>query len=103
MFQEFLDSGSGLLSEEKSLPILVFQLNSLDDVHDLFQKSETRKGDGLLGATSSGHTTCIELNFFFFFCQELSVKLRKRTLIKQSYLSRSTKETVLLGSQQEQK
>lgn len=39
MFQEFLDSGSCLLSEEKSLPILVFQLNSLDDVHDLFQKS----------------------------------------------------------------
>lgn len=31
------------------------------------------------------------------------MKLIKRTLVKQSYLSRSTEETVLLGSQQEKK
>lgn len=39
--------GSCLLSEEKErLPVLVFQLNCLDEAHDLFQKPKTRKDEG---------------------------------------------------------
>lgn len=63
--------GSCLLSEE-SLPVSVFQLNSLNEIHDLFQKPETRKGNG---AVRCNILRPYNLQWAELFCQVLSVQL----------------------------
>lgn len=42
-------------------------MNSLDEVHGVFEKPKTRKGDELLGATFSSHTTWSGLPALFVF------------------------------------